>query len=109
MNIIFEILEKQSYISWDIDMYCSDCKFRVNISDCSQCSSDTDTCVISSHTVYSSNIKDRHVRTLLCLETDLPYPDGVMVNIKWDNPNCAESNNNCSTYRFLPNITKTGQ
>jgi hypothetical protein len=100
-NITFLFLRRQNkyVVNWDINRYHSNCSFSVTFTNCSNPL--TEPCTIN---VDMSRIRDQHAEIPLdhCFGTNFVYPDGAIIDIRWNSPMCSEGDTSCSKEVFIP-------
>lgn len=103
-NITIRVLDKELYISWDIQHFTVfGCSFFLTVRNCSQPENSSLNC--------HYHAPNHHVKRLpltKCLKKDYPYRNGTIIDIKWDNADCVERDITCSTEFYIPELNETG-
>ena len=105
-NITFLFLRRQNkyVVNWDINHYRSNCSFNVTFTNCSNPL--TEPCQLN---VNQSRIQNQHAEMPLdhCFGTNFVYPDGAIIDIRWNNHLCIEGDTSCSKKVFIPTDVNT--
>ena len=107
ITFLFLKRQKRYFVHWDIDHYNPSCSFNITFSNCSNPL--TKPCRLN---VNMSNIQNKQARASLdqCVGTNILYPDGAIIDIRWDNQTCIEQDTSCSKKVFIPaDVNTTGQ